>query len=361
MTRLEPVHEPSFNELSSRSMTRDVGALGWWDLFINFGYDLIVFFSLTTKAMQSGFINCSLCTSLGRIAECFSFLVCTKWSNPAIHRLSHHRGPSSSSQAIRYLDWNSGLVVSTEEDESQNHMCSPPRILGTPQSARYIPLAVLFLPLFVLQGIGVVFALSRLVEKIILLLNSGTRTGRYFSISSRACDWLGFFHHGSRLLGWWSIDESSKEEQARLFHSANAGYNTFCGPPPEVVKKMPKKDLAEEVWRLQAALGEQAEITKYSQQEYERLQNEKVLCRICFESDIGVVLLPCRHRILCSTCCEKCKKCPICRMPIEERMPVYDIVYLPIIEKEVDAAIVEDVENTRTRVPKGLTWFDLCI
>lgn len=28
-----------------------------------------------------------------------------------------------------------------------------------------------------------------------------------------------------------------------------------------------------QVWRLQAALGEQAEITKYSQQEYERLQN----------------------------------------------------------------------------------------
>ncbi|XP_031497306.1 uncharacterized protein LOC116262263 [Nymphaea colorata] len=294
----------------------DVGALGWWDLFINFG-----------------------------IAESFSFLVCTKWSNPAIHRLSHHRGPSSSSQTIRYLDWNSGLVVSTEEDESQNHMCSPqdigghvmkiPVIVfqvvlcmhleGTPQSARYIPLAVLFLPLFILQGIGVVFAVSRLVEKIILLLNSGSRTGRYFSISSRARDWLGFFHHGSRLLGWWSIDESSKEEQARLFHSTNAGYNTFCGPPPEVVKKMPKKDLAEEVWRLQAALGEQAEITKYSQQEYERLQNEKVLCRICFESDIGVVLLPCRHRILCSTCCEKCKKCPICRMPIEERMPVYDV------------------------------------
>lgn len=107
-------------------------------------------------------------------------------------------------------------------------------------------------------------------------------------------------------------------------------YDTFCGYPPEIVKKMPKKDLAEEVimivllfcivswwfyisiynfyvyylrqitscflsclikdlttyilsgmaylfylqvWRLQAALGEQTEITKFSQQEYERLQN----------------------------------------------------------------------------------------
>lgn len=110
-----------------------------------------------------------------------------------------------------------------------------------------------------------------------------------------------------------------------------------------------------QVWRLQAALGQQSEITNYSRQEFERLQNvilstlivsftvlvhclkiinkgrsllwetvhewnlfvlcsflaanacifsycivqEKVLCRVCFEGDISVVLLPCRHRILC--------------------------------------------------------------
>jgi hypothetical protein len=102
-----------------------------------------------------------------------------------------------------------------------------------------------------------------------------------------------------RLLGWWSIDEGSREEQARLYFDQESGYNTFSGHPPEIVKKMPKEDLAEEVWRLQAALGEQTEITKFSQQEYERLQNEKVLCRVCFEKDISLVLLPCRHRVLC--------------------------------------------------------------
>ncbi|RVW65117.1 hypothetical protein CK203_034910 [Vitis vinifera] len=47
-------------------------------------------------------------------------------------------------------------------------------------------------------------------------------------------------------------------------------YNTFS---PDTVKKLPKSDLAEEIWRLQAALGEQTEITKFSQQEFERLQN----------------------------------------------------------------------------------------
>jgi hypothetical protein len=58
-----------------------------------------------------------------RIAECFAFLVCTKWSNPVIHRSS--REPSSSSSTtIRYLDWNSGLLVSSEEDQRQARICS---------------------------------------------------------------------------------------------------------------------------------------------------------------------------------------------------------------------------------------------
>ncbi|KAJ9187307.1 hypothetical protein P3X46_002780 [Hevea brasiliensis] len=294
----------------------DVGALGWWDLFINFG-----------------------------IAECFAFLVCTKWSNPVIHRNSQTTEVSSSSTTIRYLDWNSGIVVSPEENQLQDRMCGLQDIgghimkipliafqvllcmhlEGTPAGAKNIPLPILFSPLFILQGAGVLFAASKLVEKLILLLRSESSSGIYFRFSSRAHDCLGFLHHGSRLLGWWSIDEGSREEKARLYHEGASSYNTFCGYPPEIVKKMPKKDLAEEVWRLQAALGEQTEITKYSQQAFERLQNEKVLCRVCFEGEISVVLLPCRHRILCSVCCEKCKKCPICRIPIEECLPVYDV------------------------------------
>ncbi|KAF4386374.1 hypothetical protein F8388_020001 [Cannabis sativa] len=147
------------------------------------------------------------------------------------------------------------------------------RLEGTPSTARKIPLPILFSPLFLLQGVGVLAAASRLVEKIVLLLRTGASTGAYFRFSSRAHDCLGFLHHGSRLLGWWSIDEGSCEEQARLYQESASGYDTFSGYPPEIVKKMPKKDLAEEVWRLQAALGEQTEITKYSQQEFERLQN----------------------------------------------------------------------------------------
>ncbi|GKU95044.1 hypothetical protein SLEP1_g8453 [Rubroshorea leprosula] len=291
----------------------DVGTLGWWDLFINFG-----------------------------IAECFAFLVCTRWSNPLIHRNNHTREVGSSSTTIGYIDWNNCLAVTPQHQDRMcglqdigGHIMKVPiigfqvllcmRLEGTPASARYIPLPVLFSPLFLLHVAGVLFAAFRLIEKIVLLLRTGSGTGLYFRCSSEVHDCFGFLHHGSRLLGWWSIDEGSREEQARLYHEGASGYNTFCGYPPEIVRKMPKKDLAEEVWRLQAALGEQTEITKFSQQEFERLQNEKVLCRVCFEREISVVLLPCRHRVLCSTCCEKCKMCPICRIGIKERLPVYDV------------------------------------
>ncbi|CAH1442881.1 unnamed protein product [Lactuca virosa] len=296
-------------------LSGDIGALGWWDLFINFG-----------------------------IAECFAFLVCTKWSNPAIHRDSQTPEASYPSTSVRYLNWNNGLLVSSD-GISEDRMCGLQDIGGhitkipiivfqillcmhlerKPFAASFIPLWVVFSPLLVLQGAGVLFSASRLVEKIVILLRAGSSTGRYFIFSARARDCFGYLYHGSRLLGWWSIDKESQEEQARLYHDGASGYNTFCGYPPEVVKKMPKKDLAEEVWRLQAALGEQTEIKKISQQEYETLQNEKILCRVCFEREISIVLLPCRHWVLCSVCSEKCKKCPICRVNIEERLPVCDV------------------------------------
>ncbi|KAK6931451.1 Transmembrane Fragile-X-F-associated protein, partial [Dillenia turbinata] len=244
-------------------LTGDVAALGWWDIFIDFG-----------------------------IAECFAFLVCTKWHNPAIHRHSQIRETGSSSTAVRYLNWNSGLLVSLIENQHWSRICSLQDIgghimkiplisfqillfmhlEGTPSPARHMPYSVIFAPILLLQGAGVLFSVYRLVEKIVLLLHGGGGSERYFTISSTGRDCFGFLHHGSRC-------------------------NTFS---PDGVKKMPKKELAEEVWRLQVALIEQLEITKYRRQEYERLQNEKVLCKVCFDEQINMVLLPCRHHNLCS-------------------------------------------------------------
>lgn len=289
--------------------------LGWWDLFINFS-----------------------------VGQCFAFLVCTKWSNPMIHSHAQTMESISSTSTVGYLDCTSGLIVQSDEDQNHRMCCFEDigghvmKVLiivfqiilfmyleGTPAKAREIPIPVIFSPLFLLQGAGVMFSMSKLVERIVLQLHSESGNSRYYMFSSRLRDSFEFILRGSRLLGWWSIDEGSREAHARLLHDDESGYDTFCSYPPDMVKKMAKKDLAEEVWRLQSILGEQTNITKFSQQEYERLQHEKVLCRVCYEMEISIVLLPCRHRSLCSSCSEKCKTCPICRVTIDEKMPVYDV------------------------------------
>ncbi|KAG9152896.1 hypothetical protein Leryth_012516 [Lithospermum erythrorhizon] len=290
----------------------DVDALGWWDLFINYG-----------------------------VAEFFAFLTCTKWYNPVIHRNYTNRA-SNSSSTLSYHNWNSGLLSSLDEESQQSGICNLEdigghvmkiplicfqillfmRLEGTPPGARYIPIPVLFFPLFLLQGAALLFSIFRFLEKIILFLGRDDGTGIYFGVSPRIRDCMGFMRHGSRLLGWWSIDEGSQEERARLYYSETSGYNTFS---PDTVKKMPKADLTHEIWRLHSALSEQTEISKFSQEEFERLQYEKILCRICFDEQINMVLLPCRHYILCSTCSERCKRCPICRVYIEDRLPIYDV------------------------------------
>ena len=162
-----------------------------------------------------------------------------------IHRSSRPRETGSSSTPIRYLDWNSGLVVTPEQDNHQDrycglqdiggHLLKIPVIVfqvvlcmhlevtttclsiltilsldiikkhsdgldfqGTPEIAKDISIPVLFSPIFLLQGLGVLFATSKLVEKIVVLLRGEAGTGLYFRVSSRAHDCLGFLHHGSR-------------------------------------------------------------------------------------------------------------------------------------------------------------------
>ncbi|KAJ0818576.1 putative transcription factor C2H2 family [Helianthus annuus] len=266
-----------------RKLSGDTGSLSWWDVFLYFG-----------------------------IAECIVFLVCTKWCNPLTHTNSQIRVGSSSSRAIRYLDWNSDITESTE-DISENRLCGLQdtvcvvmKILivgfqillcmhleGKPAAARLVPLPVVFSPVLLVQGLGVLFATSNLVEKIL----PGVGSRIYFTYATRARDSLGCLQRGFR-------------------------YNTFSDPP-EIVKTLPKKDLTDE---------------------------DDNLCKICFDREKNMVLLPCRHHILCryffyanyncktilnfynnfdslclcSTCSQKCQKCPICRVVIKERLVVYD-------------------------------------
>ncbi|KAJ0038066.1 hypothetical protein Pint_23335 [Pistacia integerrima] len=197
----------------------DVAALGWWDLFINFG-----------------------------IAECFAFLVCTRWYNPAIHRHSSIGESSLSSLSITYFDHNRGLVVSSDDDRYQSsricklqdiggHIMKIPFICfqillfmhleATPSGARHISFRVIFAPLFLIQGAGVLYAAYRVIEKIALLLRGRDAFGRCLTVVSKARDCLEFLHHGSKLLGWWSIDEGSREEQARLYCAEASGFVSY--------------------------------------------------------------------------------------------------------------------------------------
>ncbi|KAH7283525.1 hypothetical protein KP509_34G011400 [Ceratopteris richardii] len=290
-----------------------IHSLGWWDLFINFG-----------------------------IAEGFAFLVCTKWTNPTIHREEDRPVHQARQDSVG----ESSTISDDSRDEAEG-LCSLEnlgghflkilviafqvllcmKLEGTPSQAKSMPLLLLFSPVLVIQGLAVIFSALKFMDNYMLLQSSrnNSTSRELFPYFNKIHAIFDFLDHGSRLLGWWSIDESCQEERSRLWEADTSGYETFSGLSPQVVKKMPKKDLAEEVWRLQEALKEQTEITKYQQDEFQRLQNEKVLCRVCFERDIGVVLLPCRHHVLCSFCSKKCKTCPLCRKSILERMPVYDV------------------------------------
>ena len=45
-------------------------------------------------------------------------------------------------------------------------------------------------------------------------------------------------------------------------------------------------------------------------------EEEKGLCKICYERDIDTVLLDCAHRLTCSKCAHNLKQCPVDRKPI---------------------------------------------
>ncbi|XP_069159410.1 baculoviral IAP repeat-containing protein 8-like [Procambarus clarkii] len=41
-----------------------------------------------------------------------------------------------------------------------------------------------------------------------------------------------------------------------------------------------------------------------------------ILCKVCFNNALSVVLLPCRHMVTCSNCLVSMRNCPICRCTI---------------------------------------------
>ena len=64
------------------------------------------------------------------------------------------------------------------------------------------------------------------------------------------------------------------------------------------------------------------------------MAHEESLCRICYDREADIVLLPCGHLATCGQCASACRDCPMCRRAIEQsvksRKATYDgkFIYL---------------------------------
>ncbi|KAM9469778.1 E3 ubiquitin-protein ligase XIAP isoform 1-T2 [Clarias gariepinus] len=54
----------------------------------------------------------------------------------------------------------------------------------------------------------------------------------------------------------------------------------------------------------------------------EKLQREK-LCKVCMDSDVTIVFVPCGHLVTCKKCSESLHKCPICCAQITQKIKTY--------------------------------------
>ena len=51
--------------------------------------------------------------------------------------------------------------------------------------------------------------------------------------------------------------------------------------------------------------------------------NDFLLCKLCFNKNINVVLIPCGHTLSCYECSEKLITCPICKIVIQIKQKIY--------------------------------------
>ncbi|CAG2111108.1 unnamed protein product [Medioppia subpectinata] len=55
----------------------------------------------------------------------------------------------------------------------------------------------------------------------------------------------------------------------------------------------------------------------------ELTSENSLLCKICFENELCVVLLPCCHTATCVTCAQKLDNCPICRHTVQTTLHTF--------------------------------------
>ncbi|CAE7209638.1 Afg1l [Symbiodinium necroappetens] len=79
------------------------------------------------------------------------------------------------------------------------------------------------------------------------------------------------------------------------------------GPQPENIKEVTRLRL--QVLELQKRL---------------EAEQERHLCKICYEREINTVILDCQHRAVCSRCLDQVNSCPLCRASISSTVITYN-------------------------------------
>lgn len=53
--------------------------------------------------------------------------------------------------------------------------------------------------------------------------------------------------------------------------------------------------------------------------------NDRTLCKVCLENEVSILLMDCRHLVLCRDCSnnESIQTCPVCRTSIYNKFKVY--------------------------------------
>lgn len=78
--------------------------------------------------------------------------------------------------------------------------------------------------------------------------------------------------------------------------------------------KTPVKKRKEE---MKDKLSETTSNKTLSLEEENRLLKEARLCKICMDSEVGIVFLPCGHLASCVNCAPNLQDCPVCRSAIK--------------------------------------------
>ncbi|KAJ8026828.1 Baculoviral IAP repeat-containing protein 7-B [Holothuria leucospilota] len=144
------------------------------------------------------------------------------------------------------------------------------------------------------------------------------------------------FQCGGKLLDWEKGDNPwdeharhypkcqwlLKQKGMKFINSIQKKYDTSGNPKeprfPEEDENLPRRvtnlTLADKTKPVVGKTSLLDEITKLK---------ERSLCKICLDDDVELLILPCKHLVVCAECGERIESCPICRSYAEEKVRVF--------------------------------------